>query len=104
LGIIIDNLISNAIKYSPKGSAIDIKTNKTGDKYSFEIKDHGLGIPASDMAKLYGRFQKLTARPTGGEPSNGLGLSIVKDLVDALKGTIECISKEGKGTTFIVKF
>jgi PAS domain S-box-containing protein len=104
LGIILDNLISNAIKYSPKGGEIDMKVSKTGDKYHFEIKDQGPGIPACDMPKLYGRFQKLTARPTAGEPSHGLGLSIVKDLVDALKGTIECSSIEGKGTTFNVMF
>ncbi|HTA26278.1 MAG TPA: hybrid sensor histidine kinase/response regulator [Bacteroidia bacterium] len=104
IGIIIDNLISNAIKYSPRGGKIDIKVSKTENRFSFEIKDQGSGIPASDMAKLYGRFQKLTARPTGGEPSNGLGLSIVKDLVDALKATIECKSEDGKGTTFTVRF
>jgi signal transduction histidine kinase len=104
IGIIVDNLISNAVKYSPAGSEIAISVCKTADRFCFEVEDQGPGIPESDMPKLYGRFQKLTAKPTAGEPSNGLGLSIVKDLVDALKGSIECKSTEGKGTTFIVRF
>jgi signal transduction histidine kinase len=102
--IIINNLISNAIKYSYRDSEIDIRTCKTKGKYVFEVKDYGVGIPASDMTKLYGEFQKLTPKPTAGEPSNGLGLSIVKSLSDTLKATIECKSIEGKGTTFTVIF
>jgi signal transduction histidine kinase len=103
-GIIADNLISNAIKYSPRGKEIDIKVSKKGTWYMLEVKDYGPGIPESDMAKLYGRFQKLSTKPTGGEPSNGLGLSIVKDLVDSLKAGIQCKSKVGQGTTFTVTF
>ncbi len=104
LGIIADNLISNAIKYSPLGGKIDIIVSKQSDRYCLEVKDEGPGIPESDIPKLYGRFQKLTPKPTAGEPSNGLGLSIVKDLANALKATIECKSTEGKGTSFIVLF
>ncbi len=103
-GIIADNLISNAIKYSPRGGSIDIKVSKTGGKHRFSVKDQGEGIPAADIPKMYGHFQKLSPKPTAGEPSHGLGLSIVKDLVDALKSNIECISTAGKGTTFTVTF
>ncbi|HXB12598.1 MAG TPA: hybrid sensor histidine kinase/response regulator [Bacteroidia bacterium] len=102
--IIISNLISNAIKYSQRESEIDIKTFKNKGKYNLEIRDYGVGIPASDMPNLYGQFQKLTPKPTAGEPSNGLGLSIVKGLVDALNASIKCKSIEGKGTTFTVTF
>jgi signal transduction histidine kinase len=103
-GIIADNLISNAIKYSPRGKEIDIKVCKKGTWYMLEVKDYGPGIPEGDTAKLYGRFQKLSTKPTAGEPSNGLGLSIVKDLVDSLKAGIQCKSKVGQGTTFTVTF
>ena len=102
--IIADNLISNALKYSPVGKSVWVELVKRNKKYVLEVKDEGLGIPAHDIPKLYGRFQKLSPRPTGNEPSNGLGLSIVKDLVTALKGTIECESAVNKGTTFSVTF
>jgi signal transduction histidine kinase len=63
--------------------------------------DQGPGISAEDQAKLFQRFTKLTARPTGGESSNGLGLSIVKRLVEAMDGRISCRSQLGQGTTFV---
>ena len=103
LGLIVDNLISNAIKYSPKGGEINIRLRKEGDVFCFEVKDQGPGILQADIPKLYKRFQKLTAKPTGGEPSNGLGLSIVKDLVDSLNATIEYTGEEGKGAVFMVR-
>lgn len=56
------------------------------------------------MAKLYQKFMKLSARPTAGESSTGLGLSIVKMLAEAMKGTVECRSKPGEGATFAVRF
>jgi len=102
--IIADNLISNALKYTTAGKRIWVKMSKKNKKYVLEVKDQGQGIPAKDLSKLYGRFQKLTPKPTGNEPSNGLGLSIVKDLVVALNGEIECESVEGKGTIFTVTF
>jgi signal transduction histidine kinase len=102
--IITDNLISNAIKYTHSGKNISVEIVKKEKKYFLKIKDEGLGIPKDDIQKMYGRFQKLSPKPTNNEPSNGLGLSIVKDLVVALKGTIDCKSEVGKGTTFTVAF
>jgi len=102
--IIADNLISNALKYTHQGKAIKIEVAKKEKKYILKVKDEGQGIPKDDITKLYGRFQKLSPRPTNNEPSNGLGLSIVHDLVGALKGTIECRSEVGKGTIFTVTF
>ena len=69
----------------------------------FEMKDEGPGIRLEERHKLFRKFQKLSARPTDGESSTGLGLSIVKDLVDLLKGTIEVESEFGKGTNVIVR-
>lgn len=102
--IITDNLVSNAIKYTDKGKNIWVDISKKNGKYVLTVKDEGQGIPESDMPKMYGRFQRLSTKPTNNEPSNGLGLSIVKDLIDALGGSIKCNSKVGHGTTFTVTF
>ena len=104
LGIIVDNLISNAIKYSHKDKKVWVEISKKEKKYVLTIKDEGLGIPQKDMPNMFGRFQRLTPKPTDNEPTNGLGLSIVKDLVDALGASIVCKSKVAKGTTFTITF
>lgn len=103
LSIIADNLISNAVKYTSRGKSIHVQVYKYGGKYTLEVKNQGPSIPPEDIPKLYGRFQKLTPKPTAGEPSNGLGLSIVKDLVDALNAGITCKSAENE-TVFTVIF
>jgi signal transduction histidine kinase len=103
LSIIADNLISNAIKYTGWDKEVEVSLLKGEGKYQVQVRNEGEVIPPSDMLLLYGRFQKLTPKPTAGEPSNGLGLSIVKDLVGALNATIDCKSAEGQ-TTFTVTF
>lgn len=104
---IVDNLFSNAIKFSPEEKNIYISlSNELTDDNKFlkiEIKDEGPGFSNDDRKKLFKQFSKLSARPTGGEHSSGLGLSIVKKLVDSLKGTIECESEKGKGANMIVR-
>ena len=72
------------------------------DSISITVKDQGLGFSDDDKKKIFTRFAKLSARPTGGESSNGLGLSIVKMLVDRLKGEIMVESKKNKGSNFII--
>jgi len=67
------------------------------------VKDEGPGISKEDQKNLYRKFQRLSARPTGGESSTGLGLSIVKALVEKMGSEIVCESEEGAGTTFSVK-
>ena len=101
----VENLLSNALKYSPHGKNIWIRINSKGgimkqEKTSvlrLEIQDEGPGVSAEDMPKLFGKFTRLTARPTGGEHSTGLGLSIVKRMVEAMNGTVWCESEEGDG-------
>ncbi|MBN8571302.1 MAG: tetratricopeptide repeat-containing sensor histidine kinase, partial [Ignavibacteria bacterium] len=100
---VLDNLFSNAIKFSPKNKSIYITLTKDNGSLKTEIKDEGPGFSAEDKEKLFKEFTKLSARPTGGEHSSGLGLSIVKKLVDSLKGTIECESEKGKGANMIVR-
>lgn len=100
---ILDNLFSNAIKFSPKNKSIYITLSKDDEFLKTEIKDEGPGFSEEDRKKLFKQFSKLSARPTGGEHSSGLGLSIVKKLVDSLHGTIECESEKGKGANMIVR-
>lgn len=104
LGRIVDNLISNAIKFSKKGSTIEIAGDRTDQDIWISIKDTGQGFSERDKAQMFQKFKKLSARPTAGESSNGLGLAIVKILVDRLKGEIEVNSEYGKGSEFIVRF
>lgn len=101
---ILDNLLSNAIKFSFKNSTIFIKLKSEQGSIRFEIEDQGPGISKEDQLMLFKKFQKLSARPTAGENSTGLGLSIVKKYVDAMNGTVICESELGKGAKFIVEF
>ncbi|HEX8165375.1 MAG TPA: DUF3369 domain-containing protein [Beijerinckiaceae bacterium] len=101
LGEAIDNLVSNAIKYSPKGSAIDVTVEKRDGQASVTVRDQGPGLSREDMSRLFGRFQRLSAQPTGGETSTGLGLSIAKRIIELHGGTIEAQSEgQGKGAAF----
>jgi len=106
---VFENLISNAIKYSPKGKGILAragliqKNQATTAEVLITIKDEGLGMTQEDIAKAFGKFQKLSARPTAGESSTGLGLSIVKEVVELHGGKVWIESEgRGKGTTFFV--
>lgn len=101
---VIENLMSNALKFSNKGSSIRINISKDNDKAILEIRDEGPGISKDDMKKMFGKFQRLTARPTAGEDSTGLGLSIVKKYMNEMNGSVRCESKLGKGTKFFIEF
>ncbi len=97
---VIDNLVSNAIKFSPYEKNIYINVNEDENYLITEVKDEGPGISKEDQQKMFTKFQKLSARPTGNENSTGLGLSIVKRLVEEMKGKIEVESEIGNGATF----
>lgn len=99
---IVDNLLSNAIKYSPHGKRISVSLDGTAQALLLSIEDQGPGMTARDKERMFGKFQRLSAQTTGGETSTGLGLSIVKSLVDLLGGTITVKSELGKGTCFTV--
>ncbi len=99
----IDNLVSNAIKYSPIGGRIDLTVMCSGDEIIFSISDEGPGLSPEDLDRLFGRFQRLSAKPTGGESSTGLGLSIVKRIVDIHGGKVSVNSPgPGCGATFSI--
>ncbi|NNE34303.1 MAG: response regulator, partial [Rhodothermales bacterium] len=99
----MDNLISNAIKYSPLEKPIEVAVRSTKESVRFEVKDYGPGISEEDMQKLFGKFVKLSAQPTGGESSTGLGLSIVKQIVEMHDGQVLVDSELGEGSTFIIE-
>jgi len=97
----IDNLVSNAIKYSPIGGVIDIMVTQEAGNIAVKVKDQGAGLSPEDVSRLFGRFQRLSAKPTAGETSTGLGLSIVKRIVDLHGGKITVESAgHAKGATF----
>lgn len=101
---VLDNLISNAVKYTYQGSHVYVSLSQNDTHICCLIQDEGPGIAAQDLPKLFGKFTRLSTKPTGGEHSTGLGLFIVKKLVDAMLGEVWCESDTGKGATFIVRF
>jgi len=99
----IDNLISNAIKYSPVSGRIDVLVGRDADHVSISVRDEGAGLSPEDLDRLFGRFQRLSAKPTGGESSTGLGLSIVKRIIDMHGGHVTADSAgPGRGATFTI--
>lgn len=100
---ILDNLISNAIKYSSPNTRVYIRLINNENFVRCEVQDEGPGLSAEDQQKLFGKFTRLTARPTAGENSTGLGLFIVKKLVETVQGRVWCESELGRGACFIVE-
>jgi two-component system, sensor histidine kinase and response regulator len=100
---VLDNLISNAVKFSPPGKEIFV-TVQPGLMYmECLVRDQGAGFTEEDKKQLFHRYARLSTRPTAGEPSTGLGLSIAKKLVHAMNGELSCESSAGQGATFILR-
>lgn len=98
---VLDNIISNAIKYSPEGGTISCKVERLGYQLLISIKDEGLGIPYDRLNKVFDRFYRVDQARTRKLGGSGLGLAITKELVEAHYGTIWAESVEGKGTTIL---
>ncbi|WP_455244256.1 PAS domain-containing sensor histidine kinase [Petrachloros mirabilis] len=97
---VLGNLIGNAIKFSPPNSSIYVATERAGDRIRCSVRDEGPGLSQKDQELLFKEFQRLSAKPTGGEKSTGLGLAIVKKLIHLHNGQVGAKSMLGKGTTF----
>ncbi len=100
----IENLVSNAIKYSPANSRIVLGLERIGEYNRISVKDMGPGFTDEDMKKLFGKFQRLSAQPTAGESSSGLGLYIAKQIVELHEGKIWVESSHQEGSTFFIEF
>lgn len=99
---VLDNLLSNALKFTPKGGSITIHAETGGNLVQFAVADTGLGIPAASLDKIFRRFYRSKVSAREQIPGTGLGLTIVKQIIDNHHGTISVSSTEGKGTTFTV--
>ncbi len=98
----VENYLSNALKYSPVGKQIIVRVGDSTVKNfkRFSISDEGVGISPEDQKKLFSRYSKVGTKTTGGEESNGLGLSSVKKFIELMNGTVGCESEVGLGSTF----
>ncbi|WP_109830140.1 ATP-binding protein [Reichenbachiella versicolor] len=101
---VLENLVSNAIKFSKPNTEVKLLLSVEADTLTIRIQDEGPGISEEDKKKLFGIYQKLEAKPTDGESSTGLGLSIAKKYVEAMDGEISVQSELGEGTTFLISF
>lgn len=99
---VIDNLLSNAIKYSPPGRSVVLRVRQQGQDAVILVEDEGLGIPPGERDRLFVKFGRLSNKPTGGEHATGLGLSIVKELVESMGGWVDAANRPQQGAVFSV--
>ena len=97
---VMNNLISNAIKYSHAGTGVEITAEQKDDAILFSVIDQGQGIPEKELENVFIPFKKTSVQSTAGEKSTGLGMSITKKMIEAHSGTIGVKSEQGKGSTF----
>lgn len=100
---IANNLVSNAIKYSPPGQSVVITFSHSSSTGRFIVTDQGPGIAEADLPKLFKKFGRTKNQPTAGESSSGLGLAIAKKLADLLQGHLSVESEVGRGSRFILE-
>jgi signal transduction histidine kinase len=96
----LDNLVSNAIKYSPDGGAVTVRARTSDDWVQLQVQDTGMGISEEENSRIFTRFFRTQAAQEAAIPGVGLGLSITKTIVERHGGAITCESKPGAGTTF----
>ncbi|WP_412062526.1 7TM diverse intracellular signaling domain-containing protein [Rubrivirga sp. IMCC45206] len=99
---VVDNLVSNAVKYTPRGGTVEVDVRGTDDEVWMCVGDSGPGVPVEDQARMFEPFARLAATPTAGEPSTGLGLSIVQQIVALHHGRVDVDSAPGRGTRITV--
>jgi two-component system sensor histidine kinase/response regulator len=100
---VLDNLVSNAVKFSPPSKCVFLTVRSAPSHAECVVRDEGPGFSTEDKQRMFRRYGRLSARPTGGEPSTGLGLSIVRKLVLGMGGELLCDSTPGQGAVFTVR-
>jgi two-component system, OmpR family, sensor histidine kinase MtrB len=98
---VLNNLVSNAIKYSPSGGVVSLKLERSGKEITFEVADCGIGIPEKELLHIFDPFRR-SKRSRQDIPGTGLGLHVSRRIIEAHHGRIEVESELGKGTTFRV--
>jgi signal transduction histidine kinase len=99
----IANLLDNAVKYSPLGATITVRVDVAPGSTAralVSVVDTGPGVSVAEQAQLFQPYSMLGTKPTGGEPSTGLGLSLVKHCIEGMGGAVGCDSEPGRGATF----
>jgi signal transduction histidine kinase len=97
---VLDNLLSNAVKFSPPQKRIWVRVTAEPADLVCTVQDEGPGLSAEEQARLFQRGVRLSPVPTGGEPSNGYGLAVAKELLEKIEGEIWCESQPGQGASF----
>jgi signal transduction histidine kinase len=100
---VFDNLCSNALKFSPAGSCLSVSAELRPAFVRVEVRDQGPGVPAGEKERIFTKYARGTAQPTGGEKSTGLGLAIVRELVSVMNGRVWCEDAVGGGAMFVVQ-
>jgi signal transduction histidine kinase len=100
---VIDNLVSNAIKFSPRNAEVVLSAGRAGDRARIKVRDHGPGIPPDYRERIFDRFVQVDATDRRRRGGTGLGLSIAREIVTLLGGTIDFESAPGRGTIFKVE-
>ena len=103
LAQVLDNLVSNAVKFTPEGGSVSVLLAARDSEALIEVKDTGVGIPAAEQSRLYERFYRASTATERAIPGVGLGLTIAKAIVEAHGGELGFDSAEGRGTTFRVR-
>jgi len=98
---VFDNLLSNALKFSPPDSCITVSLIVWNNHARLEIRDQGPGVPASERERIFTKYTRGTARPTAGERSTGLGLAIARELMAVMNGRVWCEAAPGGGAVFV---
>jgi signal transduction histidine kinase/CHASE2 domain-containing sensor protein len=99
----VENLVSNAIKYSPPGTEVTISASSDGDFVSIEVADHGYGIPQADQARIFEKFYRVPRVQDAGVPGTGLGLSFVREIAELHRGSVNVRSEPNAGATFTLR-
>jgi signal transduction histidine kinase len=103
LRLVLENLVSNAVKYSPAGKEINLSMADTNQKLQIRVRDYGAGIPVDEEDRLFKKFSRLSVQPTAGESSNGLGLSLVKRYMELMNGKVWFERPEDGGSIFAIE-